>query len=75
MPKLRELARPEMCPAACLHPNDAWRQLSEKRTDLGTLQLLAQCDLTSRIEPVDLKTSFAKSIPTWVMFIVDAPAG
>src|ERR1022692_2099304 len=46
--------------AACLHPNQARRQLNEKLRYLQTLQLLAQYDLASRINPVDLKNQLCQ---------------
>ncbi len=55
VPKLRKLARPEMRTAAGLHPNEARRQISEEYSYLRTLQLLAQCDLASRIDPMYLE--------------------
>jgi hypothetical protein len=41
-----------MSSAASFHPNEARRQLSEKRNYLMPLQLFAQCNLASRINPV-----------------------
>jgi hypothetical protein len=50
MSKLCELARPEMRTAASLHPNQARRQLIEKRIHLRAFQLFAQCNFASRID-------------------------
>ena len=41
--------------AANLHPNQAWRQLIEKRIHLRAFQLFAQYNFDSRIDPVHLK--------------------
>jgi hypothetical protein len=48
---------------AGLHPNEARRELSEKGNYLRTLQLFAQCDFASCIDPMHLKKHLCQIDP------------
>jgi hypothetical protein len=63
VPERREPARPVMRTTAGFHPNEARRQLAEKRNQLRSLQLLTQCDLASRIHSVHLEDNFCQIDP------------
>jgi hypothetical protein len=73
MPKISQNFRPVMCATACLHSDDACRQLGEELGDGIPPQPLAQNDLVLRIDRVNLNTYFARSSPTRTIRITLLP--
>jgi hypothetical protein len=55
VPERAQLAGPEVCGCAGLHPDPAGRQSSEKSEHFGSPQLLPDGDLASGVNALDLK--------------------
>ena len=72
--QLDELARPVVRAAAGFHPDQAGRQVGKELQHLAALQLLAQHRFAALITPWTWNTLFARSIPTVVIFMADAPS-
>ena len=70
-----QLARPVVCARTRLHADEARGQIGEERSNLVAPQLLAKHDLAVLVHTWTWNMFLARSRPTVVMCMVDAPSG